>query len=161
MSSPGAPQQVGGSCPGSHLSSTPLWFLREAVQQCLLYLRPGNTPPNPKMSLLLPQPHPHCRAAAGTLTRTGSPGIAGQVARGGHRQLTALRALSRPAGLPDQVWSPELLEPPRAEIPRSPAGPGRAAVPAAQHRDKRTERPGPARAVPQQPCPRPQEGKEE
>lgn len=61
LRSPGAPQQLDGSCPGSHLSSTPLLFLREAVQQCLLYLRHRHTPSNPKITLSLPQPHPHCR----------------------------------------------------------------------------------------------------
>lgn len=41
-------QQLYGSRPRSHCSSTPLQFLREGVWQWLLYLRQGHTPTIPK-----------------------------------------------------------------------------------------------------------------
>lgn len=74
--SSGAPQQLDGSCPRSLLFSTPLWFLREAVQQCLLYLRHRHTPSIPKITVSLPQPQLSLQSRS---RDTDTQGITGHV----------------------------------------------------------------------------------
>lgn len=144
MRSSGTPQQLERSCPGSHLFSMPLWVLREGVQHCLWHT---GAPLHPQNHSVPASPSCPCRAAAGTLTHTGSQGSQDMWARGTQTE-TALRPLSRPAGLPGQVWSPELL---KGHSHSELQAPGRAG-PAAQHRDKGQSRePTPARAVPTAP----------
>lgn len=84
--SSGAPQQLDGSCPGSQLPSTPLWFLREAVQQCLLYPRHSTPPPSPNIPLCLPQPRLPLQSRSRDTDTHGVPWDCRTRGRGGDRQ---------------------------------------------------------------------------